>query len=149
MDRETFARLGWLKAELEAATDAEVIRRALKAYELFEPADAEAVDKRRGPNSATAQLTGDVEHLYIRIPARMKARLDAEHKASGRSYGEQVRQALRVLMQLAREREALKELVSEGGDVNVSNDTGSKEQALDDAALFEDKVAYRKLVALC
>jgi hypothetical protein len=100
MDKESVMRLRGLKAQLEASTDAEVIRRALKAYEIFEPAD-EPADESVSPNPEN--LAGDnVEHLYIRIPNRMKSRLDTEYKASGHSYGEQVRQALRVLTQLCR-----------------------------------------------
>jgi hypothetical protein len=128
MDRESIAKLRWLRANLEASTDAEVIRRALKAYEIIQPADEDHgsphldgprhLDQNEGPNLSMA---GAVEHLYIRIPTRMKARLDIEYDKSGRTYGEQVRQALRVLMQLARNLDALKEGIrAEGRDVNDS-----------------------------
>lgn len=119
MDRESIAKLRWLRAHLEASTDAEVIRRALKAYEIIEPADEDHesphLDDPRhhqieGPHLSTA---GDVEHLYIRIPTRMKARLDIEYDSSGRTYGEQMRQALRVLMQLARHVDAMKQRIRE------------------------------------
>jgi len=127
MDRESITKLRWLRAHLEASTDAEVIRRALKAYEIIEPADEDHegphLDDPRhhqieGPHLCTA---GDVEHLYIRIPARMKARLDIEYGNSGRTYGEQVRQALRVLMQLARHVDAMKHRIVEKGDGEKSS----------------------------
>ena len=103
MDKESLMRLRGLKGKLEASTESEVIRRALKAYEIFEP-DDEANDSPVGPNPDN--INGMGEHLYVRIPNRMKKRLDDEHQTSGRSYGEQVRQALRVLTQLTREMES-------------------------------------------
>jgi len=98
MDKASFMRLRWLKAQLEASTEAEVVRRALKAYEIFEP-DDEMTGDHVGPNSDDL-VSGNGEELYIRIPDRMKAYLDIKHGDSGLSYGEQVRQALRVLTQL-------------------------------------------------
>lgn len=106
MDKGSFMKLQKLKSKLEASTESEVIRRALKAYELFEP-DDDANDISLGPNLDNA--SGMDEHLYIRIPSRMKKRLDDEYQTSGRSYGEQVRQALRVFTQLIREMESCKE----------------------------------------
>ncbi|HZE52266.1 MAG TPA: hypothetical protein VE111_03195 [Bradyrhizobium sp.] len=103
MDKESLMRLRGLKGKLEASTESEVIRRALKAYEIFEP-DGEVNDSPVGPNPDSISDMG--EHLYVRIPNRMKERLDDEHQTSGRSYGEQVRQALRVLTQLTREMES-------------------------------------------
>jgi hypothetical protein len=146
MDSESFAKLRWLKAVLEASTDAEVVRRALKVYEIFAPAD-ESGD-RPGPNLDDYQPNGVVEHLYIRIPARMKARLEAEHEKFGRSYGEQVRQALRVSMQLAREREFLKGLLSKGGDTDTSHnkEKDRKEPRVRDCAASAS--AYQKLAVL-
>jgi len=106
MDKESFARLRWLKATLEASTESEVIRRALKAYEIFEP-DDESKGSLRGPN-ADSLATAQVEHLYIRIPQRMKEQLDFEQNTSGNTYAEQVRQALRVFTQLVRDAESWK-----------------------------------------
>jgi hypothetical protein len=117
MDKESFMRLRWLKTQLEASTEAEVIRRALKAYELFAP-DDETAGKCEGPNSRDL-AGGNAEHLYIRIPLRMKERLDIEHRTSGRSYGEQVRQALRVLTQLSREVEKQTSPSDKGVDGNL------------------------------
>jgi len=113
MDKESYAKLQWLKASLEASSDSEVIRRALQAYEIFEPADA---DRRKGvPSNLSASPVNDsVEHLYIRISQRMKERLDTVREISGLSYGEQVRHALRILSQFARDRaEILKNVQDE------------------------------------
>ena len=119
MDKESFARLSWLKGAMEATTESEVIRRALKVYDLFEPNDLNKGDARK----LCPDNDRNVEHLYIRLPVRMKERLDAERNASGLSYGEQVRHALRVLTQLVRDRERLLSSIrTEGCDVNVAPD---------------------------
>jgi len=103
LGKESYAKLVWLKAQLEASTEAEVIRRALKAYERFEPHD----DSQSATNPCIEPTKGDTVHVYIRITEKMKCRLDDEYAKSGRSYGEQVRQALRVLMQLVRDTSVL------------------------------------------
>jgi hypothetical protein len=132
MDKESFMKLRWLKAQLEASTDAEVVRRALKAYEIFEP-DDESKDGPSGPN-AEPLATASVEHLYIRIPQRMKDQLDLEQKASGSSYGQQVRQALRVLTQLVRDVETWKR--------NLAGSPGTQKGEADDNLSL-------KLAAVC
>ena len=120
MDRESFMRLRRLKAQVEALSEAEVVRWALKAYEIFEP-DDESTNDPVGPNPGTFHR-GDVEHLCIRIQHEMKARLDVEHEASGRSYSEQVRRALRVLSQLVRKAEKLKGKVAKMPILPLSQD---------------------------
>jgi len=107
MDKESFLRLRGLKAQLEASTEAEVVRRALKAYEIFEPSD-DLSDHPVGPSPDELATANKVEHLYVRIPQRTKDRLDFEQEVSGRTYSEQVRQALRVLTQLINEADALR-----------------------------------------
>lgn len=146
LDRESYARLGWLKASLEASSDGEIIRRALKAYEIIEPEDANRSDTK-GPNLSHFYPEKDVEHIYIRLPARMKKTLDYERENFDRSYGEQVRQALRVLMQLARERERLLVQISKGGDVNAKRD--SKSATAGERSLSFDTEAYQKLAMFC
>jgi len=110
MDTESFNTLRRLKTQLEALSEAEVVRRALKAYELFAPDDESAMHSAVVSNDHQRNdlIGNNVEHLYVRIPHRMKERLDIEQKASGRNYGEQVRQALRVLTQLVMQVEAYK-----------------------------------------
>lgn len=99
MDSESFIKLQVLKAKLEAFSEAEVVRRALKAYEIFRPAD----ESELSDGVAPAELGENVEHLYVRITLRMKKCLDNEQKSTGRTYAEQVRQALRVLSQIVKE----------------------------------------------
>jgi len=135
MDKESLAKLRWLKAQLEASTDADVIRRALRAYEIFEPED-ESSDGPIGPN-ADILAAGNVEHLYIRITQRMKDRLDLEQQASGLSYGQQVRQALRVLAQLTRDVESWRENL-----VPIPHE--KKKEKKDN-----DKTISRKVGAIC
>jgi hypothetical protein len=150
MDRDSYARLGWLKANLEASTDGEVIRRALKAFELFEPSDGASDPK--GPNLGDFHPDKDIEHIYIRLPARMKDRLDNEREMTGRSYGEQVRQALRVLMQLVRQRDGMLAQIHNGDDVcanlRKSGHHVDDSKADDGSASWHADI-HRKLVALC
>ena len=146
MDRDSYAKLGWLKASLEATTDGEVIRRALKAYEVLEPSDAIG-DVSKGPNLGHFYPEKDVEHVYIRLPARMKERLDYERETFGRSYGEQVRQALRVLMQLAREREKMLDQIAKKGGFSYDND--SKDRYASDCSSVFDTEQLQRLAVLC
>ncbi len=122
LDKESFMIIRGLKAQLEASTEAEVIRRALKAYEIFEPDEDDIIDNSVGPNH---RPVGGVEHLYVRIPLRMKERLDVEQKTSGKTYAEQVRQALRVLTQLLREVQKIRE---ENGRLVIPPNSSERER---------------------
>lgn len=149
MDKESYARLLWLKASLEASTESEVIRRALQAYEIFEPADAHQKGGEES-NLATETSNDSIEHLYIRISQRIKERLDAERETSGLSYGEQVRHALRVLMQLTREREkVLRGVRSTDNNTDDSMIDLDNIHCCDQSGLYGGKVGIRRIMSLC
>jgi len=127
MDKESFIALRWLKTKLDALSEAEVVRRALKAYELFAPEDEDInFTAKVSERSVAGQVAPqNVEHLYVRIPTRMKMRLDIEQQASGRTYSEQVRQALRVLTELVTQVEAYKNGLCTSRNLEEgNNDTG-------------------------
>lgn len=132
MDAASHARLMWLKANLEAATESEVIRRALKAYEIFEPADDRS-------NSCINQANADksssnkTQHLYIRISRRMKDALDIGREQSGLSYGDQVSQALCVLMQFARDKEAMMANLKSNGQSQLASCKSSQSEESQDS----------------
>jgi len=149
MDKESYARLLWLKASLEASSDSEVIRRALQAYEIFEPADA---NHRKGvPSNPSVSLVNDsVEHLYIRISQRMKERLDTARETSGLSYGEQVRQALRILMQFTREREKVLRYVQDADNHDNDSEVYSQNQTCCELSKkYGGNGNYHRIIATC
>lgn len=120
LDEASFAKLEWLKGALKAASYDEVVRRALLAHELFEPDDVkptagearpEPADNNKVANISKSQ---NVEHIYIRAPAWMRNVLDEEKTRMGNTYAETVRQSLRVLFQLVREREAFIAQIEKG-----------------------------------
>lgn len=122
MDKESLVKLRCLKASLDASSDSEVIRRALYAYQLFEPHDVVSNAETRKGEKPTCAID-DQEHLYIRISPRVKELLDTERETSGLSYGEQVRHALRVLTQIERERaKVLRSVKSDSPDDLVCQD---------------------------
>ena len=110
-DRDSYARLLDLKDALRAASTGELIRRALQAYEVFEPENEGTESQNPAPLSKGET---DVEHVYIQVPAWVKVYLDKEKSVSGKTYADTVRQSLRVLAQLVKAREKLLTKVSEG-----------------------------------
>lgn len=109
LDQRSHARLVSLQGALRAASVAEVLRRALDAYELFDPEDLapaeEGVDDDRA--AAAAMSTVEVKHLYVDISKEMKKQLNDEKAAHGRTQRETISRALAVLMQLVRNRAKL------------------------------------------
>jgi hypothetical protein len=104
MDEKSYGLLCWLVDALEAASFGEVIRRALQAYEVFEP--AEFAERAPLTNDELSALSSDdLRLVHARIHPRTKERLD-RHKAETRAtYADVVSQSLRVLAQLVRNRE--------------------------------------------
>lgn len=116
LDKPSYARLVWLQGALRAASFVEVLRRALDAYEIFDPeglAMEHGVDTDRANSPATK---ADVKHLYIDISPEMKKQLDDEKSAHGRAYKVTINRALCVLTQLVRNRTKLVEAVEKGGE---------------------------------
>jgi hypothetical protein len=120
MDKPSYARLVWLMGALQAASLGEVLRRALTAYEIFDPDDlpeengiTDDTDRAKSPVSSA-----EVKHLYIVIPHGMKEQLDDEKTAHGRAYADTIRRALCVLTQLVRERAKLIAKVKKGENDN-------------------------------
>lgn len=111
MDNETHMRLLALKAALSASSVPEVIRRALDAYELIEPADLDAAKKGKKNVTSLNSEKGMTKHLYVNVPSSVRDILDREKIASGMPYNEIIRHSLRVLYQLVRERDKLRERV--------------------------------------
>ncbi|NBB81696.1 MAG: hypothetical protein GVY36_20025 [Verrucomicrobia bacterium] len=129
LDKPSYARLVWLQGALRAASFVEVLRRALDAYEIFDPeglAMEDGVDTDRAKSPATK---ADVKHLYIDISPEMKKQLDDEKSAHGRAYKVTINRALCVLTQLVRNRTKLVEAVKKGGE-NADEDY---DHTLDDA----------------
>lgn len=129
LDGASFAKLEWLKGALKAASYDEVVRRALLAHKLFEPDDVKPTTGGARPEPAgnnklaNVSKSQNVEHIYIRAPAWMRNVLDEEKTRMGNTYAETVRQSLRVLFQLVREREALIAQI-EKGDNNEPTSCG-------------------------
>lgn len=114
LDKNSYARLVWLQGALRAASFGEVLRRALDAYEVFDP---EGLVEEKGEDTDSAissELSADVEHLYVVISREMKQQLDDEKSAYGRTYKGTIRRALCVLMQLVRNRAKLVAEVEKG-----------------------------------
>ena len=127
MDRPSYARFTWLVGALRAASLAEVLRRALDAYQLFDPVTAAQPGDGVNPDNAAApgkSSSADFEHLYIVISDEMKAQLDEEKAAHGRTYKETVSRALCVLTQIVRERA---KLVAEKATVVAEQKKGDDE----------------------
>ena len=106
MDPASFARFTRLKGMMEAASDAEVIRRSLRMYELCTPDDIDTVDDdvlAVGPSHPNPLDTRDI---WVHLPASIFDVLRKE-KENGMSYSDTVRHALRVATQLARVRDNL------------------------------------------
>jgi len=118
-DRESYAKLVAIKGRLRAASFNEVIRRALDAYDIFDPHDATNPQANEPVGDVTETVLNgvpsadpsSVEHVYFQAPAWMIEYLNHEKKERGQTYAETVRQALRVLNQLVREREKLLDTV--------------------------------------
>lgn len=127
LDQLSYARLVWLMGALQAASFVEVFRRALSAYEIFEPDDLPEESGNDSDLAMSCVKNTDLEHLYIVITGRMKEQLDSERSAFGRTYKETVRRALCVLMQLVREREKLTAQLKKGTE---SNDLSNKQKML-------------------
>jgi len=122
MDPTSYAILSWLMGSLEAASFGEVIRRALQAYEFFEPEDL-AESSRVATGESSEPSTAGLRHVHARIPMRTKERLDREKAVSGGTYSDVVCQSLRVLAQLVRDREVMLKGGECMGPSAVSRDT--------------------------
>lgn len=106
MDDSSYSRLVSIKGALQAASFQEVIRRALQAYAIYEPDDLCSTTAGSKPVAATSSAATS-RHVYIKVPLWVKDVLETEKREHKRSYGETVRQSLRVLFQLLRNRDAL------------------------------------------
>ena len=107
LDKKSYARMVWLQGALRAASFGEVLRRALDAYEVFDPEGLADSNDTKSDRIITSTQSADVEHLYIVISHEMKEQLDKEKSAFKRTYKETIRRSLCVLMQLVRERAKL------------------------------------------
>lgn len=120
MDKPSYARLVWLMGALQAASFGEVLRRALAAYEIFDPDDLPEENgiSNNSDHAKSPVPSADIKHLYIVIPHGMKEQLDDEKTAHGRAYADTIRRALCVLTQLVRERAKLVAKVKKGVNDN-------------------------------
>jgi hypothetical protein len=108
MDTKSYALLVWLKGALEATSLGEVIRRALQVYQLIAPADEEPESDALGDFDAfSGALEPPLRSVHVRLPPRTMDRLERERSTGDHTYAHVVQQALRVLAQLVRERDAL------------------------------------------
>ncbi|MGH1406664.1 MAG: hypothetical protein ACRBBJ_08930 [Rhodomicrobiaceae bacterium] len=115
MDLDSYTRLVHLKGALQADSLGEVVRRALQIYEIIKPDDEKNNVNSSGLNAATPQTqSAKLKSVYIPMNSWMKEQLDREKLASKKPYREIIRQALRVLMQVLREREKLVSCVKKG-----------------------------------
>lgn len=115
-DRQSHAKLVALKGQLRAASFGEVLRRAVEAYEIFDPHD---VDERHQHAEQVKPASpkrngGKIKRVNLRIPDWMKEFLDREKLEHGQPYNETIRQALRILTQLARNRDRLLQKIKKG-----------------------------------
>ena len=95
MDVKTYALLVWLKGALEAASMSEVVRRAIQAYELFEPVETDGDD-----NVSDNYLPPSTKRrqLHVRIPIKTMERMEREkHRAEDLTYSDVVARSLMVL----------------------------------------------------
>ncbi|WP_166418973.1 hypothetical protein [Cochlodiniinecator piscidefendens] len=118
MDKASYTQLVWLKGALQAASFGEVLRRALNAYEIFDPDDLSEESGISSDRAKSPVPAADIKHLYIVIPHGMKEQLDDEKTVEGRAYADTIRRALCVLTQLVRERAKLVAKVEKGGNNN-------------------------------
>ena len=121
LDKQSYARLVWLQGALRASSFGEVLRRALDAYEVFEPEGVAEGNDTKSDRVISRAQNADVEHLYIVISNEMKDQLDSEKSANGRTYKETIRLSLCVLMQLVRERAKLVANLKKGSSLNDRN----------------------------
>lgn len=124
MDKTSYARLVWLMGALQAVSFGEVLRRALNAYDIFDPDDLPEENGINSDRAKSPMSSVDVKHLYIIIPDGIKEQLDNEKSSYGRAYTETVRRALCVLTQLVRERAKLVENIKRG---NAGEELNSKD----------------------
>lgn len=114
LDKSSYARLVWLQGALRAASFGEILRRALDAYEVFDPENLADIDDTKSDRVIHSRNEEPVEHLYVVISNEMKSKLDEEKSSFGRTYKETIRRALCVLMQLVRERKKIINTIKNG-----------------------------------
>ncbi|MEP2758726.1 MAG: hypothetical protein ABJP66_06605 [Hyphomicrobiales bacterium] len=115
-DRQSHAKLVALKGQLRAASFGEVLRRAVEAYEIFDPHDVDEQPQHTEQAKPTSpkRSGSEIKRVNLRIPNWMKEFLDREKLEHGQPYNETIRQALRILTQLARNRDQLLRKVKKG-----------------------------------
>ena len=124
MDQDTYDNIEALVEEIDAASVAELIRRALQAREIFYPAEDAAAAKVTVLEQDGIEDTFDrVRRLNVPVTSKTRGRLERLKQATGKSYVTLVREAVIVFAQLV---ENQKEYLA--GDGN--NDEGGSIAAL-------------------
>lgn len=98
MNEHSYARLTWLQGALRTTSKTEIVRRALDAYQVFDPEFSE------DSTVASSNKAVGTRRFYVRISHEMKQHLDEEKSNFGRTYKETIRRALCVFYQLSRDR---------------------------------------------
>lgn len=128
MDKKSYAQLVWLKGALQAASIGEVLRRALNAYEIFDPIGLTDGIGDSSDRASSSETKNETKHLYIVISNAMKDHLDNDKIEEGRAYTDTISRALCVLTQLVRERSKLIAKLEAGDVKNDHKDHRGKSQ---------------------
>lgn len=98
LDIDSVKRLYALKEHLEATSDIEVVRRALRAYDVFDVDPALDATPLRDYKNSLCPI-----ELTLRLPESIRERMEARKAQTGESYADQLRKGLTVLTQLTRD----------------------------------------------
>lgn len=141
MDSDAYDVLVWLQVTLDASSANEVVRRAIQAYEFFEPEDWNI--SIRGTNLHVAEVSspsGD-KKVHIRLPKRTKDLLDRHKGVSGEPYSVVISKALSVFAELVARREEAKTSTENGvGFIGLCSEVSMEN--------VEDHTAARILAAV-